>query len=88
MRNVRALRFGCRTALAVLALMPWADHAQAQSADAKVASPQRTVGSGKEPSPQENAATLYALGVLMSRNLDDLQLSAVEFDRLKAGLTD
>ena len=88
MRNVRALRFGFRTALAVLVLMPWAVHAQAQSADAKVASPQRTVGSGKELSPQENAATLYALGVLMSRNLDDLQLSAVEFDRLKAGLTD
>jgi FKBP-type peptidyl-prolyl cis-trans isomerase FkpA/FKBP-type peptidyl-prolyl cis-trans isomerase FklB len=32
--------------------------------------------------------TLYALGVLISRNLDDFQLSPAEFDRVKSGLID
>jgi FKBP-type peptidyl-prolyl cis-trans isomerase FkpA/FKBP-type peptidyl-prolyl cis-trans isomerase FklB len=32
--------------------------------------------------------TLYALGVLISRNLDDFQLTPAEFDRVKAGLID
>ena len=32
--------------------------------------------------------TLYALGVLISRNLDDFQLSPAEFERVKAGLID
>jgi len=32
--------------------------------------------------------TLYALGVLISRNLDDFQLTPAEFERVKAGLID
>ena len=32
--------------------------------------------------------TLYALGVLISRNLEDLQLTPAEFERVKAGLID
>jgi FKBP-type peptidyl-prolyl cis-trans isomerase len=39
-------------------------------------------------SPAEEAQTLYALGVLISRNLDDFALSPQEFERVKAGLTD
>jgi FKBP-type peptidyl-prolyl cis-trans isomerase FkpA/FKBP-type peptidyl-prolyl cis-trans isomerase FklB len=32
--------------------------------------------------------TLYALGVLISRNLEDFQLTPAEFERVKAGLID
>jgi FKBP-type peptidyl-prolyl cis-trans isomerase FkpA len=36
----------------------------------------------------EDEHTLYALGVLISRNLDDFQLTPAEFERVKAGLID
>jgi FKBP-type peptidyl-prolyl cis-trans isomerase FkpA len=39
-------------------------------------------------SPADDEHTLYALGVLISRNLDDFQLSPAEFERVKAGLSD
>lgn len=38
--------------------------------------------------PADDERTLYALGVLISHNLEEFQLSAEEFERVKAGLTD
>jgi hypothetical protein len=38
--------------------------------------------------PADGDHTLYALGVLISRNLEDFQLSPAEFERVKAGLID
>ena len=43
-------------------------------------------GSGAEPGSADSNQTLYALGVLISRNLDEFGLSTAEFDRVKAGL--
>ncbi len=39
-------------------------------------------------SPADDEHTLYALGVLISRNLEDFQLSPAEFERVKAGIID
>jgi FKBP-type peptidyl-prolyl cis-trans isomerase FkpA len=74
MKKIGGLGLGFLMAVAALTVLSWAAPAQAQSPES--------------PTDPKNAATLYALGVLMSRNLGDLQLSDVEFDRLKAGLTD
>jgi FKBP-type peptidyl-prolyl cis-trans isomerase len=41
-----------------------------------------------DASPADEEKTLYALGVLISRNLDDFRLTPEEFERVKAGLID
>jgi FKBP-type peptidyl-prolyl cis-trans isomerase len=41
-----------------------------------------------DASAGEETQTLYALGVLISRNLQDFQLTPEEFERVKAGLID
>ncbi len=48
-----------------------------------------TAGVGTPAAPAaEDDHTLYALGVLISRNLEEFQLTPAEFERVKAGLID
>ena len=49
---------------------------------------QKAASAQSEVSGAEEAKTLYALGVLISRNLQDFQLTPEEFERVKSGLID
>jgi FKBP-type peptidyl-prolyl cis-trans isomerase FkpA len=58
------------------------------SAVSSAASAQRTTVAPSARPPADDEHTLYALGVLISRNLEDFQLSPAEFERVKAGIID
>jgi FKBP-type peptidyl-prolyl cis-trans isomerase FkpA len=56
---------------------------------AVLASASPPMRAAEQSAPQaDDEKTLYALGVLISRNLEDFQLTPAEFARVKAGLTD
>jgi FKBP-type peptidyl-prolyl cis-trans isomerase FkpA len=70
-------------AAAAMSLAAWSFSGVATSAAADRAAP---AAAARPPADDEH--TLYALGVLISHNLEDFQLSPVEFERVKAGIID
>ena len=68
--------WGLGTAIGVVALAGSSAQLLAASANAPPAS------------PAEDSKTLYALGVLISRNLEEFQLSRAEFAQVESGLVD
>jgi FKBP-type peptidyl-prolyl cis-trans isomerase len=83
---VPALGFGLGLALAGTSMA--ADSAAAASAPAAATAPKSATAAKGAPAETEQDKTLYALGVLLSHNLDSFQLSEAEFAHVKAGLTD
>src|ERR1022692_2604227 len=71
-------------AITLMAALAAAQLAWASSADKPSAAP----GPSAAAPTSEDGKTLYALGVLISRNLDSFQLSSAEFKTVQAGLAD
>lgn len=71
-------------AITLMAALAAAQLALAASADKPSAAP----GPSAAAPTSEDDKTLYALGVLISRNLDSFQLSSAEFKTVQAGLAD
>ena len=74
--------YGIRSTLVfmVMGFSPLAMHPTALAA-----MPKKAINSAPQTDDEK---TLYALGVLISHNLDNFQLSPAEFDVVKAGLVD
>jgi len=80
-----------RVALPALALMLAGVASAAETGSTAPAAASKAGGSkaaAAAPLDPEQAKTLYALGVLLSRNLESFQLSEAEFAQVRAGLTD
>jgi FKBP-type peptidyl-prolyl cis-trans isomerase FkpA len=61
---------------------------QAPAATTKAAVPKSATAAKSGTSDAEQDKALYALGVLLSRNLETFQLSEAEFNHVKAGIVD
>jgi FKBP-type peptidyl-prolyl cis-trans isomerase FkpA len=80
MKSSKGHWFGISLALAALLGSPLEASAAAQTV-----APRKSASAAPQ---SEDEKTLYALGVLISHNLENFQLSAAEFDQVKAGLID
>jgi FKBP-type peptidyl-prolyl cis-trans isomerase len=60
----------------------------AATAPAAAAAPKSAAAAKAAPAETDQDKTLYALGVLLSHNLDSFQLSEAEFAHVKAGIID
>ncbi|HEY3730179.1 MAG TPA: FKBP-type peptidyl-prolyl cis-trans isomerase [Steroidobacteraceae bacterium] len=80
-----------RTLLPALSLLLGSAALAADSSSGASAAPKAAHGAAPakaaETAPDENKA-LYALGVVLSRNLEQFQLSEAEFNRVRAGFVD
>jgi FKBP-type peptidyl-prolyl cis-trans isomerase FkpA/FKBP-type peptidyl-prolyl cis-trans isomerase FklB len=80
----------CASMLVVGAVVSAFGPGQAPAQAPSVRNPGEPKAAGAQPEVDaaEEARTLYALGVLISRNLEDFQLTPEEFERVQSGLND
>jgi FKBP-type peptidyl-prolyl cis-trans isomerase FkpA/FKBP-type peptidyl-prolyl cis-trans isomerase FklB len=80
----------CASMLVVGAVVSGFGAAQSAAQAPSVRNPGEPKAAGAQPEVDaaEQARILYALGVLISRNLEDFQLTPEEFERVQSGLND
>jgi FKBP-type peptidyl-prolyl cis-trans isomerase FkpA len=76
------------SAIVVVALAGTVGPGSATASDTPPGASPRKPPVAAKPEQTEEQKTLYAVGVIISHNLEDLQLTPAEFDLVKSGLVD
>jgi FKBP-type peptidyl-prolyl cis-trans isomerase FkpA len=92
MKRVQGVSLGLAMMMAVstgaVPVMAASSQNPTAAATPQSAASRKATAAKPAPPQTEEEKTLYALGVIISRNLENFQLSAAEFDWVKAGLVD